>query len=212
MPRTHRDRVIALAGLFQSVSSVRTIAHTGQVDSKNFEVCLGSLLKIDAASNEEVYGGLDNLYSGLKLLNEHLRKPKDMEMTRYIVSLLVLERKLARQPLLLQRIREGIEAALEKLNYFPPTHENIIAHLAEIYSSTVSTLKPRIMVNGKQIYLTRPENANRIRTLLLAGMRAAILWRQSGGKRWTLILNHKTLCQEVQHLLASLENQNMVHR
>jgi high frequency lysogenization protein len=46
-------------------------------------------------------------------------------------------------------------------------------------------LSPRIMVNGDPAHLNNPENANRIRALLLAGIRAAMLWRQSGGGRLT---------------------------
>lgn len=204
MPRTTYDRVIALAGLFQAVSLVRDIAHNGQTNLHDLEISLGSLLKINTSDSAEVYGGVANLRCGLTMLHGHLLKPKEMEVTRYAVSLLTLERKLARQPLLLDKIREGITQALDKLDYFPLNHENMLAHLADIYATTVSTLTPRIMVNGQQIHLTQPENANRIRALLLAGIRAAILWRQNGGKRWTLIFSHKMLSLEAQTLLASL--------
>jgi high frequency lysogenization protein len=34
-----------------------------------------------------------------------------------------------------------------------------------------------------------------IRASLLAGIRAAILWRQTGGKRWQLLLNRKKIAQ-----------------
>ena len=58
------------------------------------------------------------------------------------------------------------------------------------------------MVNGSQVHLNNPENANRIRALLLAGIRAAILWRQSGGSRWKLLVQRNALLREARSLLA----------
>jgi high frequency lysogenization protein len=55
------------------------------------------------------------------------------------------------------------------------TGDEVVACLAETYSETVSTLSPRIMVTGEPNLLNRPEIANRIRALLLAGVRAAVL-------------------------------------
>ncbi len=205
MPQTDRDRAIALAGLLQAIQLVSDIAHRGKVNPQDFQVCMASLIKIDAASNEDVYDGIRNLRCGLRLLSEHLGNPTDMEISRYALELLVLERKLSRHPEFLKSIRAGIEATADKLNHFPLTHDNIIASLAEIYSSTISTLAPRIMVKGEPTHLTNPGNVNRIRALLLAGMRAAILWRQSGGGRLTLLFRRKALRLEAQRLLAALD-------
>ena len=205
MPQTDYDRVIALSGLFQATALVRNIARSGQVDAEDFETCVASVLKIDAASSEEIYGSCRRLRTGLRLLIDQLLQPKNIEITRYVVALLVLERKLVKKPKLLQRIGEGIENTKAKLDYFPLTHDNIIAALAEIYSATVSTLPPRIMVHGEHNYLTQAENANRIRALLLAGIRAARLWRQSGGGRLTLLLHRRSLLREAQRVLAQVE-------
>lgn len=205
MPRTDHDRAIALASLFQATHLVRRIARSGQTDPADFETCVDSLFKIDAPSSEAVYGSLSRLRTGLRLLREQLLNPRDVEITRYVITLLTLERKLRAKPALVEQIRRGIEETAAKLQYFPLTHDNIIASLADIYSSTISTLSPRVMVNGEHAHLTQPENANRIRTLLLAGIRAAILWRQSGGGRLTLLLRRKQLMLEAQRLLVSLE-------
>lgn len=205
MPQTDYDRIIALAALFQATQLVRDIAHLGQANADDVQTCLSSLVQINAPNSEAIYGGLARLRSGLRLLNQHLLQPKDMEVTRYVVALLVLERKLARQPGSLQRIREGIERCVEKLNYFPLTHDNIIATLADIYASHVSPLKPKILVRGEPTHLTKPDNANRIRALLLAGIRAAILWRQSGGGRLTLLLRRKALLLQSQRMLITLD-------
>jgi high frequency lysogenization protein len=49
------------------------------------------------------------------------------------------------------------------------------------------------MVRGEPVYLQNPDNQNRIRALLLAGVRAAWLWRQVGGSRWKILFARKRL-------------------
>jgi high frequency lysogenization protein len=204
MPQTLQDRTIALAGLLLSAQLVRDIAYTGRADADDFETCMHSLLQIDAESSAAVYGGLARLRSGLRLLSGHLSNPKDMDVTRYAVNLLVLEGKLRKQPSLLQRIRAGIETGSARALHCPADDNALVAGFADLYSSTISTLKPRIMVKGDAGHLNQPTNQNRIRALLLAGIRAATLWRQSGGGRLTLLLRRKALVRESQRLLAEL--------
>ena len=59
--------------------------------------------------------------------------------------------------------------------------------------STVSTLQPRVMVNGDPARLADGAIANQIRALLLAGMRSAVLWRQCGGTRLGLLFGRRKL-------------------
>lgn len=205
MPKTDHDRAIALAGMMQAIDLVRHIAQRGQASADDTATCLNSLLQIDAASSTAIYGGAARLHTGLRLLEQQLEQPRDLELTRYAVALLGLERKLARRPNLLAAIRAGIEDTIRNLSHFPVDHSNTIARFADLYINSLSTLTPRIMVNGDPIHLNNPDNANRIRALLLAGIRAAILWRQSGGGRLTLLLRRNPLLRETRRLLASLE-------
>lgn len=205
MPQTDHDRAIALAGMMQAIDLVRTIAQHGQTNADDTETCLNSLIQIDAASSAAIYGGVARLRTGLRLLEQQLEQPRDMELTRYAIALLGLERKLARRTDLLAALRAGLEEAIRNLSHFPVAHSNTIARFADLYLNSLSTLTPRIMVNGDPIHLNNPDNANRIRALLLAGIRAAILWRQSGGGRLTLLLRRNPLLRETRRLLASLE-------
>ena len=72
MPQTDHDRVIALAGVVQAADLVRAIAQRGQANPEDVEACLASLLKIDATSSAEIYGGATRLRSGLRLLELQL--------------------------------------------------------------------------------------------------------------------------------------------
>lgn len=202
MPRTDQDRVIALAGVMQATDQVRSIARRGHIQADDFETCLSSLLQIDAPSSADIYGGIGRLLTGLRLLEQQLHNPQDMELTRYVVTLLRLERKLSQRNDLLDILSAGIKDIIQNLAHFPITHSNTIARFADLYLQTLSTLSPRIMVNGVQAHLNNPENANRIRALLLAGVRAARLWRQCGGSRWSLLLRRNVLLRETRLLLA----------
>lgn len=205
MPQTDYDRAIALAGVLQAADLVRHIARRGQANAEAIDTCLASLLKINAASSIDIYGDLGQLRAGLHLLEKQLSNPSDIELTRYAVTLLGLERKLSGRTDLLQAIGVSLEEITQNLSHFPINHSNTIARFADIYLKNISTLSPRIMVNGVQIHLNNPENAKRIRALLLAGIRAATLWRQSGGSRWLLLLRRNPLLRETRLLLARLD-------
>ena len=200
------DKTLALAGLFQATSLVSDIATTGHADQNDMEVCLKSLIELDPDDINSIYGPPVNLTTGLQLiitqLGENDSKP-NMDIARYTISLLHLERKLAKQPDMLHIIAEGIKRARGQLEHFPISHENIIANLAAIYSETISQIAPKIMVAGDNTYLGDSLNANRIRALLLCGMRSAILWRQLGGSRWQLLFQRRKLCEAAQRILQA---------
>lgn len=204
--KTENDRVIALAGVFQAAFLVQQIARKGISDTEVAQASIYSLFQLDASSVEAVYNGLPGIKKGLQTLEKQLSgsSQRDMEITRYTIALLQLERKLAKQPKRLAYIADGLTAATNKLEHFGMNHPNILAHLADIYAETISTLKPKIMVQGEPSHLNNPDNVNKIRSLLLAGIRSAMLWRQCGGKRRSIILGRKQLLITSQQLLARL--------
>jgi len=203
----HRDRVLALAGMFQATSLVSQVARNGLVDTAPYTASIQSILAIDAESVEAIYGGLAGLEQGLRILGSEFGRQapaRGTDITRYVINLMHLERKLVRRPALLKAIREGIEAANTQAEHFSVTHTNVIARLADVYTRTVSTLGPRIMVRGEPVYLNNPDNANRIRALLLAGIRSAVLWRQRGGTRLNLLTSRRRIVATAQELRDTL--------
>jgi high frequency lysogenization protein len=199
-----REHAMALGGLFQAVTLVQQVAREGNVDPEPFESSITSIFRIDADSTDAVYGSSARLARGLQILCRQLGREKslqDAELMRYAVSLLFLERQLMRNPKMLDKVRSGIDTATQQSEHFSVTHENVLARLADTYASTVSQLQPRIMVQGKPEYLNTPANANRIRALLLAGMRSAVLWRQLGGNRLRLLWTRKSIVRCAQQML-----------
>lgn len=204
MTHTVEDRTLALAGVFQAVQLVKQIAHQGSAPADNFATSLGSIFNTQPATTAAVYGGVRNITDGIKLLRIHMGgtdQVRDLEITRYVVAILYLERQLAKRPPMLQQIADGIEKARAQAEHFSKTHANVIASLAGLYSDTISTLTPRIIVSGEQGYLANTDNANKVRALLLAAIRSAVLWRQCGGGRLQLIFGRTKMVREAEHLL-----------
>ncbi|WP_374088664.1 high frequency lysogenization protein HflD [Methylomicrobium lacus] len=204
--KTLTNQTIALAGVAQAAALVQQLATRGTCDQEALTASIGSLLKIDSASVLDVYGGLDGLKLGLKELQKQMTgyRIDNPEQARYAATLVFLERQLSSRKDLLASIRLGVEKAQAQSEHFGLLHENVLANLGEVYHSTVSTLQPRIMVNGEQAYLSRPDTVNKIRALLLAGIRSVILWKQCGGARWKFIFYRKKMQQELESLLKQV--------
>lgn len=201
---------MALCGIFQAARLVQQVARTGMCDQAPFEASIKSIFKLDSATPEDVYDNSSNLLFGARTLLAQLgsNKPanaadraKDIEVTKYCIAVMVLERKLIKRKDLLDIITQGIDRAKAQLEHFNITHENVIANLADVYTQTISTLNPRIIVNGEHSHISNPANANKIRALLLSAIRSAVLWRQCGGTRWQLLLNRKAVLHAAQKLL-----------
>jgi len=205
MSKTVTDRTLALGGLFQAAYLVDQVARRGMVPQAEFETCLSSLFELSPPNTEAVYGSRFEIKRGLQVMTEQMRgdeEKRNVNIMRYVINLLQLERKLSKQPAMLKQIAGSLEGATQQIKHFGLTHSNVVARLADTYSQTISTLSPRIMVSGENNQLKNPENANRVRALLLAGIRSAVLWRQCGGRQWHLLLQRRKLIESARQLLA----------
>lgn len=193
------DQIIALAALLQTIMLVQQVAETGQVNQTEFETLLTSLLATDAPTTEAVYGDIGQLKSGLKQLAKQLSKSKeskDVQLLRYAVNVLHFERQLAKRPAMMDLISREIEQIPQQVDYFGDINNpQVIARFADIYHRTISELTPRIQVQGDPTFLQQTDNVNRVRALLLAGIRAAILWRQKGGRRWHFVFQSNKMLE-----------------
>ena len=196
--------VIALAGIFQSAALVVQVACQGNADSHAYEASIRSIFDTEPRDPPSVYGGTEGVRLGLNTLIDQLSKPekRNIELTRHVIAIIVLERKLARLPSMLRAIAAGIDKARQQAEHFSLFHENVIASLADLYISTISKLTPRIIVRGEHGHLSNPNNASKVRALLLAGIRSAVLWRQCGGNRWQLLLKRRQITSTAQHLVV----------
>lgn len=205
MAHSLSDATLALAGVFQAAWAVNEVAHQGRAPADEFECAMKSVFEVDPPDTASVFGGVESLRTGLRLLSEHLGgrpAPAELQIARYVVAALHLERKLVNNAALMQRLGEGVKRIDLQAGHFSHTHENVVAALADLYVNTVGTLTPRIIVGGEHGHLTQPANANRVRALLLAAIRSAVLWRQSGGTRWQLLFRRRQFAGEAARLIA----------
>lgn len=196
-------QVIALAGVFQSAALVRTTATSGSQDASALEASIASILRLDVDDAAGAFGGLPSVRLGLETLVQQLdRNPSDLAISQITVTVLRVERKLSARPAMLQTLREGIEALQRQVDHLGITHQSVLARLSELYAATLSNLRPRVVVQGNPLYLQQPSHVERIRSTLLAGVRAAVLWRQLGGSQWQLLLKRRQLVMLARGLLS----------
>lgn len=200
-----QEQLVALGGVFQAAVLVDKIAKTGQANEALLGCMLGSLLVLDPKDTLDVYGGDDlNLREGYRSLISALeRDPTTLqrEPLRYALSMLGLERKLAKRDDLLEVIGKRLPQIKQQVEHFGLVHDNVIAASGALYQDTLSTLRQRIQVHGDMRNLQQPNNASKIRALLLAGIRSARLWRQLGGHRWQLVISRRKLLKELYPML-----------
>ena len=206
MQHTKRDQTLSLAGLYQASSLVKQIANTGKANNAQIESSIETLFRFDADNVEDVYGSVAGVSHGLKVLRQHLsdKSSQDIDITKYVISLVMLERKLSAKKHVLEEISKRLNQIESQLEFFTLNHENTYIKLAEIYKDTISSLGPKIIVNGEQPYLSNDINANKIRALLLAGIRSAVLWRQCGGSRWQFLFGRNAYIEECDKILNSI--------
>lgn len=206
MIHSKHDQTLALAGLYQAASLVKQIANSGKANSAQIESSLETLFRFDAGTVEEVFGNVAGVSHGVTILHQHLsdKASRNVEITRYVLSLIMLEGKLSNNNSVLEEISNRLSDIESQFDFFSLNHENTFAKLGQLYKDTISPLGPKIVVSGAQPHLSNDRIANKVRSLLLAGIRSAVLWRQCGGSRWQFLFGRKSYLNECEKILARL--------
>jgi high frequency lysogenization protein len=197
-----KDRVLALAGLLQSIRLVQQMANNGEAESRALAAVIDSLFRFDADSTEEIYGGAGALAPGLHRVIAQLDgSDRDTVQTRMAMNVLHLERRFAAAPGTAYKLRRRLEETQRDRQPWDPTHPAVLSRLGELYADLVSPLGPRVMVQGNPVYLSQPGVVAEVRAALLAALRSAVLWRQLGGSYWDLLLSRRRMVETATELL-----------
>lgn len=178
------QRTLALAGVFQACKQVQNLARKGQADEFDMKQSIQSILVLDAVNTQAVYGGVKGVHTGLRLItNGILNSPKleDVELFRYVMSVLDIQRQLYRDEDKFAEFAKGIERLTAE------QEDNLIDACSALYQKYISEMRPQIIVQGEQDFLQQAEIPPKIRSLLLAAIRSAVLWRQKGGNRFKVL-------------------------
>ncbi len=199
-----KERIMALAGIFQATELVRQAANHGTWSGYAADTCLDSLLAIEADSIEDIFGRADRLRLGAETLISILQGDRrHMESLGYAVSIMQLENNFRKKPQMQSLI--GTEllsiAAIDDGAEIHEIKDLQAQKIADLYTRTISTISPRIVINGRPQHLQIDRTVNWIRTLLFAGVRSAVLWRQMGGGRFSLMFGRKKMLEQAETLL-----------
>lgn len=207
MLNKEQEIYLALAGVCQAAELVQQVARSGEVDEKSFDASINSITVTNPQSTEQVFGEAANMKLGLATLSHQLgNKPaeKDAEITRYIAAILGLERKLAKNAKKMQELGDRIGQIQRQQTHLDLLESQMLNNLASVYSDVVSPVGPKIQVAGNPTQLKQSIIQHKVRALLLAGVRAAVLWRQLGGKRRNILFNRRKILSGAQNMLHNL--------
>lgn len=200
------DQALALAGVAQFALYAHALAQDGVRNPARIKRALQAICCTDPKTSEEVFGGVSGVTDGRRFLRIQFEggstERADALVSRSIGQVLKLSSRLRRDSRRLNNISAGIAQAAA----LDPAQAPRV--LDDIYRQNISDLRPRIMIPGDQSVLGDAGNAACVRTYLLAAIRCAILWRQSGGSLWRLVLQRRSLAQA----LSALDRSDPVTR
>ncbi|MEP0356347.1 high frequency lysogenization protein HflD [Paraglaciecola sp.] len=202
---------IALAGVCQAAALVKQIARGADYSEDSLNTSLNSISVTESDNTEQVFGAIEDVKLGYETILSQLgnqAKVKDVEITRYIANLLSIERKLSSNKSTMAALGERIANIQRQKSHLDLTDGQMLSNLDSIYSDVISPVSRKIQVAGDPKILQRPECQHRVRATLLAGVRAAVLWRQIGGKRRQILLNRTQILNSAKHTLKQISTPN----
>lgn len=229
MSSSQDQQTIALAGILQAASLVDQIAKRGMIPQHSFEASINSIFATTPNCTEDVFGGVKelpfNLQTGLKVAQEMAGRSNSSsiskDVTRYAMGLMHLESRLNKNPAMLSQIGQRLDQISQQAQFYSSqdsdgdasasdtgpnfARSTVVANTAALYQETLSTFSFRIQVTGEPNHLKNTDNADKIRALLLAGVRAAMLWRQVGGRRWHLLFFRSRVGRSASRILKSAQ-------
>jgi high frequency lysogenization protein len=188
------NQTLALAAMFQAATLVNELAQHGNCETDDFNCSFDSLFTIDAATTREALGDIPCLARGFAALADYLggeNRSPGRNIAYYLLSMLKISNQVLRDDALSEKLLSGLQRIDSSSSEFNMSRHSVINKIDGLYQECISSLSPRIIVRGEQNFLRNDANAARIRSLLLAGIRAAVLWQQLGGSRWHLFWSRK---------------------
>ena len=191
-----KNETISLGAIYQACNEIKKIAWQGEINSNIIQPLINSVYQTTSEDIEGLYININRLNSGLDFLRRQLvgdAFSRDGEVSRYFEAIGILIKNMNKKEEIFNKLRTELTK-----QSMPIKEDNLDQHalfLSDLYLTTVSTVEPRIIVNGDNKYLTDKKNAAMIRSLLLCAIRSYILWQQSGGSKFRLFIFKKKIAE-----------------
>lgn len=195
-----RDRVTALAALFQAARLVDEIANGEVPPARALAATVNSLFALDADTVDAIYPARDGLAHGREFLGATLRREAGDRAAGarigYAMAMMHLNGVLRGRPAMQEIIRTRLaQVAADSPGLADRNTDDVVAKVAALYVDTFGTLNFRVQVKGDPRQLQDAAVAARIRACLFAGVRAAHLWHHLGGRRWHLLFGARRMLE-----------------
>lgn len=203
MTHSIRDQAIALTAVLQAAAQVDRIATKNDADDASCKTIIHSLFQFEPESIDAVYGENPDFRAGkdaAELMFGGSGEGSRQTIMNYSAGMLRLAKQLQNDADMMSAVRTRLEHAERLVNNFSDSSSDHYSAIAGIYTDTISKLPFRITVNGKEQFLKNRANADKIRSLLFAGVRSAVLWRQCGGRRLHFIFKRNALINSIKQL------------
>ena len=195
------QRVLALAGVCQCALLAQEFARRGHAQPEPLRCALESIMVLNKNDTEMALGGVQGVYAGLPDIARKSPDPSAVERLRYAIAMIDIQKRLRRDTTVASRLRYQLEEISDGKTMEDPVSPEGIAVFADIYSATVSLLTPKIVIRGSERHLKDEKIILRVRAVLLAGVRAAYLFHELGGRKWQILLGRKRLADSASRLL-----------
>ena len=191
-----KNETISLGAIYQACNEIKKIAWQGEININIIEPLINSVYQITSENIDDIYISVKRLNTGLDFLRRQLVGDvfsRDAEVTRYFEAIGILIKNMNKKEDIFIRLREQL--AEQTMVVQGDNLDDHALFLSNLYLNTISTVEPRIIVNGDNKYLTDKKNAAMIRSLLLCAIRSYILWQQSGGSRLRIFMFKKKIAK-----------------
>ena len=163
---------------------------------------------------QDIYKNLNHLEIGCNSLTSFLTKKnkdkKDQLITRYVINLLLLQKKLKKNNPYQLKIGDILKRIHQEKSNHAYLEPWIFTDLSNLYVNTISKLGMQIRIIGLKQNLQQRTIVSKIRSLLLAGIRAAFLWEQKGGKTHQLFIFRHNLTKANKKLHTKIINPSSI--
>lgn len=208
----NRQKTLALAAIFQAAALADNLARRGTADIQAIKVLLESIIIFDTDNPEAIYGSPKQLMLGLRSLEGCLTiggfndNENYANQLQYALGIIQLESQLSKSDKLLNTLRSRLEQTQKQLPHFDNniSAQGMINNFAGAYVDTVGKLKFRLQIKGNQQKLQTAGIPEQVRAVLLAGIRAAWLWKRLDGRRWHLLLTRSQILEELRVLIKEV--------
>jgi len=199
-----RQQTLALAAVVQCCTLVQRMARTGSTDENNLARMVRTALVLDTPDPEQLYDGVADVSRGLRLIAEFGGGRPDaaaVDVIRMTHGALRLQASLRANDMFRDKLGRKLTRLAAAERPVPYPDETYFA-LNDLYTETLSPLKPSIIVNGAEGHLQSAVLVAKVRSALLAAVRNAYLWHQLGGRRWHLLVFRRRYGQFAGDLLG----------